>query len=77
MIGSEFIITRFWNRILKKKLKIKKIEDNVLTQKNEIGKTINNIIHDIGDFTDTSDQTKFNENNQVKNKDNLLLDISS
>ncbi|MEM3859432.1 MAG: hypothetical protein QW478_08495 [Candidatus Micrarchaeaceae archaeon] len=48
-----------------------------LIQGNEIGKTINNTIPYIKDFTDTSNQIKFNENNQIKDKDKLLLDLSS
>ncbi|MEM3193188.1 MAG: hypothetical protein QW292_14110 [Candidatus Parvarchaeota archaeon] len=56
---------------------MKRIEDNVLTRGNETDKMINNAISDARDFTDTSNQTKFNENNRIKDKDKLLLDLSS
>ncbi|MEM3193266.1 MAG: hypothetical protein QW292_14505 [Candidatus Parvarchaeota archaeon] len=48
-----------------------------LIQENESDKTINNTIHDIRNLTDTSNQINFNENNQIKDKDKLLLDLSS
>ncbi|MEM3489406.1 MAG: hypothetical protein QXO75_07115, partial [Nitrososphaerota archaeon] len=48
-----------------------------LIQGNKIGKTTNNTISYVKDFTDTSNQINFNENNQIKDKDKLLLDLSS
>ncbi|MEM3907462.1 MAG: hypothetical protein QXZ17_11480 [Nitrososphaerota archaeon] len=59
------------------KRSIKNGAQTELIQGNEIGKTINNAIPYVKDFTDTSNQTKFNENNQIKDKDKLLLDLSS
>ncbi|MEM4091039.1 MAG: hypothetical protein QXQ46_09955 [Thermoplasmatales archaeon] len=56
---------------------MKRIEDNVLTQRDETDKTTNNTISYVKDFTDTSNQINFNENNQIKDKDKLLLDLSS
>ncbi|MEM0134550.1 MAG: hypothetical protein QXU18_04895 [Thermoplasmatales archaeon] len=55
---------------------MKKIENNVLTRRNETDEMINNTIPDVIDFRNTSSEAKSNGSSQDKSKDGLLLDIS-